>query len=78
MKVLRISYRIGTEDKTIDYTAGEVAPLVERLLGAEGLSTSTVSLILRLVSTLEELSQHQEQGFVMHSIEWRPDPSKEE
>jgi len=76
--ILRISYRIGNEDKTIDYTAGEVAPLVERLLGAEGLSTATVSLILRLVSTLEELSQHQEQGFMMHSIEWRPDPSKEE
>jgi len=72
-QVLRISYRIGTEDKTIDYTAGEVAPLVERLLGAEGLSTSTVSLVLRLVSTLEELSQHQEQGFMVHSIEWRPE-----
>jgi len=78
MKVLRISYRTGTEDKTIDYTAGELAPVVERLLGAEGLSTSTVSLILRLVSTLEELSQHQEQGFAVRSIEWRPDPSKEE
>ena len=76
MKVLRIYYRTGTEDKTIDYTAGELAPVVERLLGAEGLSTSTVSLILRLVSTLEELSQHQEQGFVMHSIEWRPDADR--
>jgi len=71
--ILRISYRIGTEDKTVDYTAGEVAPLVARLRGAEGLSMATVSLILRLVSTLEELSQHQEQGFVMHSIEWRPE-----
>ena len=74
--ILRISYRIGTEDKTIDYTAGEVAPLVERLLGAEGLSTSTVSLVLRLISTFEELSFHEEQGFVMHSIEWRPDADR--
>ena len=74
--LLRISYRIGNADTTIDYTAGEVAPLVERLLGAEGLSTSTVSLVLRLVSTLEELALHQEQGFMMHSIEWRPDANR--
>lgn len=73
MKVLRISYQIGGQDKTIDYTPGEVAPLVERLLGAEELSTSTVSLVLRLISTFEELSFHEEQGFAVRSIEWRPE-----
>jgi hypothetical protein len=67
---LRICYRAGDLEITYDYTPGEVEPLVKHL-AQDGLGISTVSLILRLLSTWEELALHQENGFALESIGWR-------
>jgi len=59
-------YGIGGRQQRFEYT-GDVDPLIRQLAG-DGLSNSTVSLILRLISTHEELALHQENGFVLHSV----------
>jgi hypothetical protein len=64
---IEIIYSVNDDGRMLDY-AGDVESLV-KALAADGLSNSTVSLILRLVSTIEELALHQEQGFVLDGIE---------
>lgn len=51
----------------VDYVEGDVEPLVKELAKA-GLGISTQSLMLKLISTLEELSLHQEHGFRLDVI----------
>jgi len=74
---LAISYRVRGFNKTLEYNEGDVDLLVAQL-ARDGLGVSTQSLILRLISTFEELALHEEQGFRFKAIEWVPDPSKED
>ena len=68
---LRIYYRANGHYQFVDYIDGNLEPVVEQL-GRESLSTSTQSLILKQLSTWEDLMLHQERGFEFCSMKTMP------
>jgi len=63
---LKIQYETETAIRVICYS-GDVDTVVKTLAN-DKLSRGTVSLVLKLISTLEELALHQENGFLLYGV----------
>jgi len=69
MTLVRVLYEANGKFGLLDYNPEEAGEVAE-VMYTNGLGTSTVSLFLKLLSTIEELAMHQEHQFAIRSINW--------